>query len=481
MFYSFYQASYEISQLILLRALALIYLTAFINAWNQFPVLLGEHGLQPARRFLDRLSFRRAPTLFHWHYSDRMLKTVAATGATLSLINVSGLPDAGPYWVSMITWSLCWFLYLSIVNAGQTFYGLGWESMLLEFGFYAILLGPARLEAPAAVFWIIRWMLFRVEFGAGMIKMRGDACWKNLTCLKYHHETQPMPNPLSWYFHHLPEWWHKIETLFNHLVQLGIIWLIFAPQPVASVAALLIILSQCYLLLSGNYSWLNLLTVVLAFSAIGDGFYQTWLGVTPVPAQPQPAIFQGFILLLLVLVIILSYRPAKNLFSSRQMMNFSFNPLHLVNTYGAFGSVTRTRYEIIIEGTRAEHPDEKADWKAYGFKGKPGDPERRPPQVAPYHLRLDWQMWFAALRPRRRPAWLMQLIRKLLKNDPQATGLLLRNPFPGNPPQYIRARLFEYRFTSPERYKETGEWWMRSFRETYLPPTALEDIRAKRI
>ncbi|HZX94031.1 MAG TPA: lipase maturation factor family protein, partial [Myxococcales bacterium] len=216
-----------IARLVLQRGLGVAYFIAFAVALEQFVPLLGERGLLPVPRFLERVPFWRSPSLFHFGYSDRLLKLVAAAGMALSLAIVLGLPDRWPALLNLALWLVVWALYLSIVNVGQTFYGFGWESLLLEAGFLAAFLGPAWTAVPAPIIWLFRWLLFRLEFGAGLIKMRGDRCWRDLTCLYYHHETQPMPNPLSWYFHHLPKPLHRIEVLGSHFAQLvaPILWL----------------------------------------------------------------------------------------------------------------------------------------------------------------------------------------------------------------------------------------------------------------
>ncbi|WP_407935507.1 lipase maturation factor family protein [Fodinibius sp. Rm-B-1B1-1] len=177
-----------------------------------------------------------------------------------------------------------------------------------------------------------------------------------------------------------------------------------------------------------------------------------------------------------VVVAYLSIDPIKNMISPQQRMNASFNPLHLVNTYGAFGSVTRTRHEIIIEGTTDEVINDNTDWKAYEFKGKPGNPHKIPRQWAPYHLRLDWQMWFAAMTSIRRNPWLIIFIQKLLLGDNKTLRLLSNNPFNDHSPNYIRARLLKYEFTSSQEYKETGKRWNRSFERMYISPTSLQDL-----
>jgi hypothetical protein len=366
----------------------------------------------------------------------------------------------------MAVWALMWLLYLSIVNIGQIWYGFGWESLLLEVGFLAIFLGPADVEPPVLVLFLLRWVLFRLEFGAGLIKLRGDPCWRNLTCLYYHHETQPMPNPLSWYFHHLPKPLHRVEAAGNHFSQLVVPFLLFAPQPAASVAGFIVVVTQGWLLLSGNFSWLNALTVVLGLSAISGSWY-SWLPVAAPQQHAAPIWFVVLVIAVTALVAVLSYRPVRNMASSHQAMNASFDKLHLVNTYGAFGRVTRTRFEVVIEGSRDDEPDQ---WREYEFKGKPVDVRRRPRQFAPYHLRLDWLMWFAALSPAYAEGWLPRLADKLLENDPTTLKLLRRNPFADQPPDRIRAVLYEYRFTSRSTRRRTGAWWERERIGMYLMP-----------
>jgi len=476
MFDGIYQGEYWFSRFLIQRGLGLIYLLAFLNAFNQFRPLLGVNGLLPVPTFLKKTTFKRHPSLFHWHYSDQLFGIVASAGIILSLTALMGLADAGPLWLSMLIWLLLWALYLSIVNVGQIFYGFGWESILLEAGFYAIFLGPLHYQMPLAMVFVLRWLVFRIEFGAGLIKIRGDSCWREFTCLNYHHETQPMPNPLSRFFHNLPEGIHKFETLSNHIVQLGAVWLLFAPQPVASYAALLMVLTQGYLLLSGNYAWLNLLTLILAFSGFSDGFLQQLMPINPPPELADPVYFQAMAAALTALVIYLSINPVKNMISPHQRMNFSYNPLHLVNTYGAFGSVTKQRNELVIEGTTDKQIDENTQWEAYEFKGKPGDPQHRPPQIAPYHLRLDWQIWFAAMTSIRANPWLIRLVLKLLEDHKPVIKLLKSNPFEDNPPRYIRVNLYRYRFSTPQEKKNTGQWWQREFLREYLPPQKREDV-----
>jgi hypothetical protein len=453
------------------RALGGIYLIAFLIAANQFIPLLGERGLQPVRRFVRHVPFRHAPSLFYTDCSDRFITIAIWCGVALSIFAVTGFSESFGLAVSMITWALLWMIYLSLVNVGQTFYGFGWETMLTETGFVTIFLGSSETRSPVLVIWLIVWVLFRTMFGAGMIKMRSDPCWRDLTCLFYHYETQPLPNPLSWYLHHSPRWTHKTGVLFTHFAQLVVPWFYFAPAPLCYCAGAITIVFQITLVLSGNLSWLNYITIVLCIPCFDDRLLASFIhiasrvGGTAEMSLPH-AIAVGAVT---AIVLALSWRPARNLFSRRQLMNASFEPLHLVNTYGAFGAVTRERLEVVIKGTDAEFLDGSAEWREYEFKGKPGDVNRRPCIVSPYHWRLDWQMWFAAMSPPEFHPWIFALMQRLLEDEKRILRLLARNPFPDSPPKFIRADWYRYQFT------KTGEraWWTRTYVTEYLPPIAL--------
>jgi len=469
---------YHLARLIVGRGLAVIYLVAFLVALRQFRPLLGEGGLLPTPAYLHAHTFRTSPSIFHFHYSDRALAAASWIGIAVSAALLIGLPQAGPLPLTMLAWLVLWALYLSIVNVGQTFYAFGWESLLCEAGFLAIFLGNDATAPPALVLIGFRWLAFRVEFGAGLIKMRGDQCWRDLTCLDYHHETQPMPNPLSWYFHRVPKRLHRLEVLGNHVAQLFVPFGLFMPQPVAGIAAAYMIATQLYLVVSGNYAWLNWVTIIAAAAALPDFFFTAVVPLSTPAFEVQPVWYAAAIIGLAVVVAALSWWPVRNMLGPRQLMNASFNQLHIVNTYGAFGSVTRHRDEVVIEGTEEPTGTDEATWREYEFKGKPGDPTRRPPQVAPYHLRLDWLMWFLPLSPGYGDVWFIRFVDRLLRNDPAILGLLRRNPFPERPPAVIRARLYRYRYTSWRERRRTGAWWVRQPIGEYLPPVALHETAA---
>ena len=254
-------------------------------------------------------------------------------------------------------------------------------------------------------------------------------------------------------------------------------WLLFLPQPIASGAALVIVVTQTWLVLSGNFSWLNFITIALALAAFDDSAYRLVLPLAHGPAD-LPLWHAAVVLLVTGLILALSYRPARNLVSRHQLMNYSFDPLHLVNTYGAFGSVTKTRDEVVIEGTDEAVLTPQTRWREYEFKGKPGDVRRRPPQVAPYHLRLDWLMWFAAFSSPMYHEWFVPLLAKLLEGDRATLGLLRADPFPDAPPRFVRALLYRYRFTTPAERRESGAWWSRRLLREYVPPLTLRRARA---
>jgi hypothetical protein len=469
-------SAYWHSRLVFERALALIYLSAFVCAANQFVPLLGERGLEPVGRFVGFVPFRASPSLFFFAPHDAAFRIAALAGIVLSLVALAGLAES--YWLgNAIVWAALWLVYLSFVNVGQTFYGFGWESLMLEAGFFTIFAG-SRLTPPSVVLiGIWRWILFRDMFGAGLIKLRGDQCWRDLTCLDYYFETQPMPNPLSWYFHWLPAGVHRAGVAFNHFSELVVPFAYFAPQPIAGIAGGLTIVFQLVLIASGNLSWLNWMTIVLCIPTLDDRWL-AWLPVSMPPLQPTAGATRAIMFGLAAVVGVLSVGPIANMLSPGQLMNYSFNPVHLVNTYGAFGSITRTRREIVIEGTDEDAVTDRTVWREYEFKGKPGDPSRVPAQVAPYHLRLDWLMWFAAMSTPDDHPWFAALLGKLLEGDRETLSLLESNPFPDRPPRFVRALYYEYHFTTREERRSTGRVWNRTLLGLYFSPVTLKPPRS---
>src|SRR5437763_1111932 len=326
----------------------------------------------------------------------------------------------------------------------------------------AFLVAARQRVPPILVFWLFRWLGFRIMVGAGLIKIRGDECWRDLTCMFYHYETQPIPSPISRYLHFAPQWFHKIETFWNHFIELIVPWFSFGPRAARHIAGALLVLFQIFLIISGNLSFLNYLTIIPFLACFDDTLLRHLLPMALVKRaeraaqESQPSLtINGVAVVLSILVAYLSIDPVLNLVSPRQAMNTAFNRFDLVNTYGAFGTVGRERDEIVFEGTEDAVITGDTKWKEYEFVAKPGDPDRRPSFIAPYQPRIDWQIWFAAMASPGDYPWTFHFVWQLLHNDPDTLSLLANNPFPDKPPHYIRARLYRYRVAP---VGEKGRW-----------------------
>jgi hypothetical protein len=289
-----------------------------------------------------------------------------------------------------------------------------------------------------------------------------------------------MPGPLSRWFHFLPHLFLKAGVWFNFLAELAAPWFVFWPRLARHIAGSVIVLFQITLILSGNLSFLNWLTIIPALACFDDGFWskvlpRTLVNKAKVASQnavpSRPMLTTAWIIT--ALVGILSIQPVLNMLSPSQIMNTSYDPLDLVNTYGAFGTVGRERINVVFEGTMDANPDDSANWKPYIYKGLPVALNKRPPQLAPYQLHLDWQMWFAAMDSPEDYPWTYNLVWKLLHNDANATSFFAGNPFPGKPPCYIRAVLYRYSFAKPGNLQEL--WWNRKRIGVWIPALSVQD------
>jgi len=314
--------------------------------------------------------------------------------------------------------------------------------------------------------------------GAGLIKLRGDQSWLDSTALYYQFETQPIPGPLSRWFHFLPKAVLKAGVWFNWLAEIVAPLFVFWPRIGRHIAGVIIVLFQITLIFSGNLSFLNWLTIIPALACFDDDFLYKCLPAVLVRKavdarnNEQPSKTGTAVAWLVTAVIaILSVEPVFNLASPRQIMNTSFDPLDLVNTYGAFGSVGQERLNVVFEGTADNDSTDKAHWQPYIYKGLPVLPDKRPPQIAPYHYRFDWQMWFASMSAPEDYPWTVTLVNKLLHNDPAATQLFAENPFPVAPPRYIRATLYRYSFATAQAPAKV--YWTRQRIGNWLPAIGL--------
>lgn len=472
--------SYWIARFLILRLLGLVYFVGFLSVVNDGLALFGSDGLTPAASYLERVEasvgaesrasgFVRLPTLFWRSVNDGFLMRVAWLGLVLSLLVTLGYANA-------LLLTLLWFLYMSFVHIGQVWYAFGWEFQLLETGFLAIFLCPLfdgrpfpGRPPPVAVMWLYRWLIFRIMLGAGLIKLRGDACWRDLTCLVYHYETQPVPNPVSPFLHFMPMWFHKLGALFNYAVELVAPFFAFGPRRACHVAGVLMVSLQLMLIVSGNLSFLNWLTIIPALACFDDSFFARWISPEWLERRrrlPLHSVQKVAAVALVLVVGLSSVSPVLNLVSSRQIMNTSFDRLHLVNTYGAFGSVGRERLELVVQGS-----DDGTTWRDYEFKCKPTSLDRRPCIITPYHYRLDWLLWFAAMGRLEQYPWVAHLVWKLLENDPLTLSLLETNPFPDAPPRSIRVELYRYEFAD----LGGDAWWKRERVGAWLPESSRGD------
>ncbi len=478
-----------------LGLLGIVYFFAFLSLFTQIPGLIGQNGIVPAQEYLalvaDRVGAFRywfAPTLAWISASSGFLQFLALAGALLSLALVAGFASAG------LLFAL-WFFYLSLAVAGQVFLGYQWDALLLEAGFLAIFLAPFAVlprfrkpepEPSPAVVWLYRWLLFRLVFGSGVVKLSsGDPTWRGLTALQYHFHTQPIPTPLAWTMDHLPAAALTAMNLGVFASELLVPFLYFMPRRLRFAGAGLTALFQLFILLTGNYAFFNLLTIALCVPLLDDAFLKRFWPARNLPApageaKPEHRSKRLFLAALAVLSITIGLTHLAASINPRgdwiprplTILASAVSPFEIVNGYGLFAVMTTTRPEIIIEGS-----DDERTWRDYEFKYKAGDPNRPPPWIAPLQPRLDWQMWFAALDDPRRLPWFQSFAVRLLQGSPEVLALLDKNPFPALPPKYLRAELYLYRFTTPEERARTGAWWTREDKGPYFPVVALRQGR----
>lgn len=462
------RATYEIAVRWFLRSLGAIYLIAFLSFEAQIAGLIGARGILPAAHFLDAvrenyggLAALRLPTIFWLGSSDLFLKLTCIAGAISALAIILGFARRAALGVAFV-------LYLSLVSVGQTFFSFQWDYLLLESGFLAIFLLPLLSRV-----WLFRWLLFRLMFLSGTAKLLShDPVWRNLTALEYHYQTQPLPTPFAWYFHQCPPDFQKLSCLFLFFVELAVPFLIFAPRHLRFFAGAMTIALQALIFITGNYAFFNLLAVAACLLLYDDAaFRRTWK--TPA-RRPAPSVFRGSVTVVLFLFILLASGFELMEVFARTMPRPAaaalgwIAPFGVVNTYGLFAVMTTSRMEIVVEGS-----NDGQTWLPYGFKYKPGDPRRAPVWVQPYQPRLDWQMWFAALSSYPSQPWFVGFMERLLEGSPDVQALLSANPFLSGPPRYIRAQVYDYKFTTIAERRRAGDWWRREPMGAYFPVVSL--------
>ncbi|MFQ5482015.1 MAG: lipase maturation factor family protein [Nitrospinaceae bacterium] len=494
---------YFLTRRIFLACLSAIYAIAFVSLGVQIIGLIGQSGISPAAEYLeivrrntDGWRFFDFPTVFWMSADNGTLQSVAAIGAAVAVWSIFSRVRV---WVFV----LLWVLYLSAVTVGENFLMFQWDSLLLETGFLAIFLCPFQRSSadspgkeprpPVIVVWLLRWLLFRLMFLSGVVKLAsGDPAWSGLKALAFHFETQPLPTWIGWFAHQAPAWVLTLAVVLVFVVELGVPWLILGPRRVRIAAFWVFAGFQGVIMLTGNYCFFNLLAITLGLTLLDDRFFREaagrlrfWTKAKPkgYPASLRNPALEPWIKTPLlagltagvVLVSGLQFvrlaapglaLPAPVTWTARAAASW-----HLVNNYGLFAVMTTTRPEIVLQGSA-----DGVLWREYGFGWKPGELDRAPGFVAPHQPRLDWQMWFAALGDFRRNAWVLRLMNRLLEGAPEVENLFDHNPFPDQPPKYMRALVYDYKFTAAATREKTGAWWEREYRGQYAPYLKLPHV-----
>lgn len=484
------------------RGLAAIYIIAYGSWMWQAEALTGEHGIMPVSNLLKNFAayaeregftpWAQLPTLYWLGYTDEMARWLCLGGCAAAVLVMAGVLQ-GPLLAAL------WFGYLSICSTGDVFMGYQWDGLLLEAGLIAAVISPWRLFAgrihealpsPSGLQMLLpQILIFKLMFFSGLLKLTsGDEAWRKLSALKWHYETQPIPTWLGWYAHQMPSWMHElacvtmfvIEMALPVVVMLALLLERFLPAgfeifrgikvvTAAAFAGLMVVVE-----LTGNYTFFNVLTILLALSVLDDtawpGFVCRWLRWTDeapsLPAwlgYPQRAL----VCVLLALSILAGageILPDKaDIQGARAWVMKQVAPYRSVNGYGLFRVMTKERNEIVIEVS-----DDGAYFQPMEFRWKPGLASRPPPFVAPHQPRLDWQLWFASFNPGYAPQrdarnarmlWFGGFMEALLNHNPKVYALLEPPPFPMENIRAVRAKYYRYKFTDSKTRKETGDWW----------------------
>jgi predicted DCC family thiol-disulfide oxidoreductase YuxK len=483
--------SYELTRSLFLRGLGIIHLIAFVSLGTQINGLIGPDGILPAtelmanaRNWADANSWAGAignmPTLCWLIGAGKVaLHAQWIAGALLSVLLILHIAP-------LLHLAGLWVLYLSLSVVGREFLGYQWDALLLETTWLAMFVAPwpgRNTRVTTFGLWTMRWLVFRLMFSAGMVKLAsGDPAWRDLTALNYHYWTQPLPTWTAWYAHQLPDWFQRFSCGTMFVIELIIPFLIFTPRRLRMAGAVALIFLQVLIIATGNYCFFNWLTILITLWLLDDHAWH-WLARHRTPTEVLPArapvVWRAVAGAVLVVVFFVTFinlcatcrvpvRWVKPVATIHETVNGALAPLRSVNNYGLFAVMTKTRPEIVIEGS-----DDGQTWRAYEFKYKPGDVNRRPAFVAPHQPRLDWQMWFASLGNYRGNPWLIQFCARLLTGSADCLSLIRYNPFPHRPPRYVRAVVYGYSFTNPAERDATGAWWKREPRGLYCPVLSL--------
>ena len=462
-----------------LRALGLIFFSAFYSLAFQIHGLVGEHGILPAREYLAQVSnalgplerFWYAPTLFWLGAGDAALRAVVAAGLVCSLLLTLNVRPR-------LMVGLCTILFLSCIVALQDFSSYQSDGMLLEAGFVSVFFAPRGTfpglgaSDPPSRFsrFMLEWEWFRIYFESGVVKLAsGDPHWRNLTAMDQYYQNGPLPSWIGWYVQHLPHTFHASVVVFTLLVELVLVWFVFGNRRLRLICFVIVTALQISIILTANYAFLNYLVLTLGFLLLDDRFFAR-IGFPYVPSVERPKTLRtlfrkrieaGILSFALYATFVAFFAGPSILALPARLLD----PFRIANSYGLFAMMTEPRYEIEFQGSR-----DGRTWIPYPFRYKPQNVRERPGFFAPYQPRFDWNLWFASLGPWTASQWVVSAEQRLVEGSASVLKLFRGDPFKGNPPKMARTVLWQYEFTDNATRRRTGEWWKRREIAPFAPP-----------
>jgi hypothetical protein len=479
-----------------LRALGLIYFSAFFSLLFQIRGLMGPNGILPANSYLDAVAHALGPLQRIWYVpsilwistGSAMLMGICWVGLLASVLLVLNIWPRG-------TLAVCFLLFLSFVSAAQDFSGYQSDGMLLEAGFIALFFAPpgirpgfGRNHPPSrASLFLLQWEWFRIYFQSGVVKLlSGDPEWRHFTAMDEYYQNGPLPTWIGWYVQHLPHGFHAATVYATLALELGLVWLMFLPRRWRIVCFLIVTVWQIPVILTANYTFLNYLVLVMGILLLDDDFifrslpagWRSKLGHVQEPAVASSdsrhetgTPWQTFKLTSSALFLSwIAYATTAQLIWMFARLPLptspvaALEPFRIANSYGLFAVMTRGRYEIEFQGS-----NDGQNWTAYPFRHKPQDLSGPPGIYAPYQPRFDWNLWFASLGSWRDYPIVPNTEVRLLSNEKDVLELFAGNPFRDGPPRQIRSVVWQYWFTTLAEKRATGMWWRRQLLGLYGP------------
>ena len=479
-----------------LRALGLIYFSAFYSLIFQVKGLIGPNGILPAGEYLEAIPhyfpglarFWYAPTLLWISDSNRSLEIICWLGLIAAILVIFNI-------CPRLALLICFVMYLSFVSAARDFSGYQSDGMLLEAGFISLFFAPpgwrpglSPTHAPSrASLFLLRWEWFRIYFESGIAKIAsGDKSWRALTAMDDYYQNGPLPTWIGWYAQQLPHWFHASTVVLTLAIELAIVFALFLPRRFKIMCFCIVTPFEAGIIVTANYTFLNYLVLSLGILLVDDKFLE---GILPgrcrefiarrdaeswpiaVPEKLRSAfstvkksiagLALGAVFYVTTAILIGMIIPGIP-FPEGPMR--WLDPFRIANRYGLFASMTHERYEIEFQGTR----DGKT-WIAYPFRYKPQDVKSAPGIYAPYQPRFDWNLWFASLGSWHHSPFVISTEAQLLKNSPDVLNLFASDPFTGDPPKAVRAVIWQYWFTDIKTKRQDGTWWRRKLLGRYAP------------